>query len=293
VTDDADVTALALAQIPEVKIRRGAYVGIDPVSLLALVDLGDSRFPCGFGGVIPELNEVVSVLSVGPQHLMFPVSAKPGEGVVASVAAPLATVTTSIGAVVARYVGSAPTVGQRVALIWSEGPKIVGVLAAAAVLPDVPPDPAPGTTTRTATFRARQAGSTDRGSVRWWSASPQAGNSTYGAWFYGTAIRDTIPSSATLVSLQFKVNRTQDQGGDPRFTLHSDAVKSGIPSMSAYDEWDPAQGWQTPPMAAAWFSALKGGGSRLGVGLNQGGYNIFASLAQDSESGALRISWKE
>lgn len=289
---EADVILQGLGDRAVVAVNRGVFVGMSS-DLLALVDIGESRFPCDFGsGYIPTVGEPVQVLRIGSTNLLFPIGARPGEGTVLTVTAPLVKVQTSIGDFSMPFVGAAPTSGDRVAVIWSEGPKCLGKLSTTPTAPKPIPDPTPPATVQSATFNAINAGSTDRGSVRWWTDQPNAGNTSYGAWFYGTQIKDTIPAGAVFVSLEFFVHRTKDSGGAPRFTLHSDPFVSGIPAMSAYTDWDPAEGWQTPPDPAGWFAELKAGGSRYGVGLNQGGYNIFASLAQDRSSGALRISWR-
>lgn len=293
-TTEAEVIAEQFADVPALAIRRGLYVGLNG-DRQAIVDMGDSRFVCGWGsGWIPEVGEIVQVLTVGMQNLLYPTSAKPGEGTVLSSGSGVVNVQTAAGDFTMPYTGSAPTAGQRVAIVWSEGPRCVGVLSSTVTAPEPPPNPTGGTGPQTVTFRAAQAGSTDRGSARWWTPNPQASNSTYGAWFYGSAIRDTIPAGAIYVGLQIKVNRRQDQGGPPRWVFHDDlAPASTLPTFSSpYAEWDPPFGWQTPPFAVDLFNALKSGGGWAGVGLNQGGYNIFASLAQDSESGALRISWR-
>lgn len=279
-----------------VRLRRGVYIGLN-TDLMAIVDMGDSRFFCGWGaGFIPEVNEPVQVLTIGMQNLIFPLKAKPGEGTAMSTpgASPRVTVQTAIGDISMPYVGT-PSSGNRLAIGWSEGPRALGVLSASSdsSLPDA--DPTPPSPVKTVTFRATHAGSTDRHQARWWSPNPQAGDSSYGAWFYGSAPDGTIPAGATFVGLQIKINRTKDFGGKPRWVLHDGLypVNTGLPTFSSpYTEWDPPNGWQTPPMALTWFNALKGGGAWQGVGLNQGGHNIFASLAQDSESGALRISWR-
>lgn len=295
-TSDAEFFAEQLGQLSPTKLRRGRFVGLNG-DRLALVDMGDSRFPCLFGtGYIPPVNEVVQVLSIGSQHLLLPLGARPKVGTVQTVSAPYATVQTLIGSVTAAYAGTAPTSGQRVLLEWTEdGPVVLsGALSVTPGTIDPDPDSTPPAKVRTVVFRAVQAGTTNYGgSASYWTPTVQAGNGNYGFWFYGSAIKDTIPAGATLVSLQFKVNRTKDFGGDPRFVLHNAPYATPtMPTVSGYTEWDPPQGWQTPPMAATWFAALKQGGSYYGVGLNQGGYNVFASLAQDSESGALRISWR-
>jgi hypothetical protein len=291
--NEAEVILAGLDARAPVALRRGVFVGMD-AQFAALVDVGSSRFSCEFGaGYVPMPNEAVTVLTVGPRHLLLPQGAKPGEGVVASVTAPYAVVTTDIGDIKMPYVGSAPSAGQPVAIGWSNGPRVLGVLSALSTADEAPSAP-PAGGLKTVTFYATQAGSTDRGAPRWWTEQPWASNSTYGFWFYGTQLRDTIPSGATFVSLQMFISRVQDQGGDPRFVLHNGVSKAGgIPSVSAYTEWDPAPGWQTPPGASSWFAALKGGGSQRGIGLNQGGFNKFSSLAQYRASGALKISWRQ
>lgn len=295
--DAAEIAAL-FTGLEDVVIRRGTFAGIS-TGFLALVDMGTSRFPCEFGAdYIPVQNEAVQILSVGSRHLMFPLGAKPKVGTVqtSSSGATSITVQTSIGVITTIYVGTRPTSGQRVLIEWSEdGPIAVGVLSTTPAPPPPPPDPGPpGGQVSNVVFRAIDAGSTDRGSPRWWTGNPYASDSTYGAFFYGSAIKGTIPASAQFVGLQIKINRIQDQGGAPNFALHDAGTKGPIPGFGASTAWDPPNGWQTPPggLDAAWFAALKAGGPYAGVGFNQGGFNIFANLAQDAESGALSISWR-
>jgi hypothetical protein len=275
--------------------RIGRYVGND--GNLALVDLGDQRVPVRFGTPwVPEINEPVWVDSIdGALRLTGPTLPKPGSGVVSTITGNTATVLTDFGehTLTVAPTDPMPTSGDTVGIVWS-GPARPWCTLLIDVPDPVQPPPAPGgggSEVKAAEFRAIDAGSTDRGAPRWWQTQPWSSNTTYGAWFYGSQIKDTIPAGATFVSLEFYVSRVQDQGGSPRFTLHSDPVKAGIPAMSAYVEWDPPNGWQTPPDPAGWFAALKAGGDRYGVGLNQGGYSKFSSLAGDGMSGALRVKW--
>lgn len=276
---------------PRVDVRKATFVGV--VDKLAQVDMGDSRFVCDFGsGYIPVVGETVRIWSVGDQHMLFPAGPRPTVGTVLTVSGNIATINTSTGSITAAFAGAAPASGDRVGIVWSEdGPWCSQKLSSTPPPPGPIPDPGGGTA-RSATFRAIDAGSTDRGQARWWNDQPWASTSTYGAWFYGTQFPDTIPASASFVSLEFYVSWQQRQGGIPRFALHDFGFKNGLPNFGAYAEWDPPGGWQTPPNAAGWFNALKRGGGRLGVGLDQGGYNRFSSLAQDSMSGALRVSWR-
>lgn len=277
---------------PGVSVRKAIFAGVRDG--FALVDMGDSRFVCDFGsGYIPVLGETVRVWSVGGQHMLFPAGPRPNAGTVLTVSATTASVQTTVGDFSMPFAGASPTSGDRVGIVWSEdGPWCTSRLSSTTAPPGPVPDPGGGGTVRSATFRIIDSGSTDRSKPRWWTARPRAGNSTFGAWFYGTQIRDTIPAGATFQSLEFYVSYIQRSGSAPRFALHGSATKAGIPSFGAYTEWAPGSGWKTPPNASAWFNALKSGGGMLGVGLNQGGDNIFASRADNSMSGALRIFWR-
>jgi hypothetical protein len=260
---------------------------------VAYVDMGDSRFVAEVGtGYVPQVGETVQILSIGRRHLMLPARVLPGTGTVMTVSSGLAKVQTIAGEFTMPYVGTAPASGDRVGISWSEQPFVVGKLSVQPPGPDPIPDPGGGGT-RSATFMVTDTGSTDRGPARWWQSQPWASSSTFGCWFYGTQIRDTIPAAAQLVSLEFYVDvRKVNAGGTPRFALHNLASKSGLPSMQPYTQWAPGGGWQTPPMDGEWFAGLKAGGSALGVGLNQGGWTQYASRAENAMSGALRISWR-
>lgn len=276
--------------------RRGRYVGTDGVN--ALVDLGDQRLPVQFATPwVPQIGESVWVDSVdGRMRLIGPTTAKPGIGVVETISAAgtSAVVQTDFGrhTLIVAQSDPMPTSGDTVGIQWSSQPWCV--LLRDVPDPGAPPPPPAGGSgqVRTAEFRAIDAGSTDRDRTRWWTGQPWSSDSTYGAWFYGTQIKDTIPAGATLISLEFYVAWSRRRYGGSRFTLHSDAFKAGVPAMSGYTVWNPDDGWRTPPNAQEWFDALKAGGDRFGVGLNQGGWEEFKSLAQDGLSGALRITWR-
>ena len=280
--------------------RIGRYVGADGMN--ASVDLGDQRVPVQFATAwVPQINEAVWVDSVdGTLRLIGPTSPKPGIGVVETITGGSAVVQTDFGkfTMVVAPTDPMPTSGDTVGIQWSSQPWCT--LLVDVPDPDVPPPPpvGGGSELRTVEFRAIDAGSTDRDRPRWWQAQPWASESTYGAWFYGQQIKDTIPAGAQLhyvdgvPQLQFFVAWNRRRYGGSRFALHSDPVKAGVPAMSGSTVWNPGDGWQTPPNAQEWFDALKAGGSRFGVGLNQGGWEEFKSLAQDGMSGALRITWR-
>lgn len=289
-TSEVDALFSQFGDTPRVLVRRGVFAGI--TDGVARVDMGDSRFACDWGtGYIPTVGETVQVLTVDARHLLFPAKALPGTGTVLTAAGNRVNVQTTAGTYSLPYVGTAPTSGDLVGISWSETPFIIGKLSTSTPPPSPVPPPVAGQT-RSATFQAIDTGSSDRGRARWWQAQPWASDSTFGAWFYGTQIKDTIPAAAQFVSLEFYVSWQSRSGDSPRFVLHNAASKGDLPGYSAPVSWAPAGGWQTPPGAQDWFNALKAGGSWWGVGLNQGGYSKFSSRAQDSMTGALRISWR-
>ena len=288
--DEASAMIDQFGDAPRVALRRAVFA--ETRSGVAWVDMGNSRFACDWGnGYMPRPGETVQILSVNDRHMLFPARALPGTGTVMTTSATLVSVQTVVGTFSMPFVGAAPTSGQVVGISWSEQPFVIGALSVQPKAPDPIPDPGAGVI-RSAVFQALDTGSHNVGSSNYWQAQPWASDSTLGGWFYGTQTADTIPASASYVSLEFFVDRVQDQGSAPNFGLHALPVKAGQLSFSMTQAWDPPGGWQTPPNATGWFTALKAGGGRLGVGLNHGGYNKFASRAQNAMSGALRISWR-
>lgn len=298
---DAAAVLAQLAKKSTVVPRVGRYVGTQDGQ--ALVDMGDQRFPAAFlTGMVPQINEPVHVWSIdGAMFLVGPTTPKPGIGVIQSISGSQAVVQTDFGNFsmpVAPSSGT-PTSGDTVGISWSSQPWCT-LLVDVPDAPEPPPAPGGGGGVQSAEFRAIDAGSTDRGSARWWTGRPMASSSTYGAWFYGGQIKDTIPASATLAydhgqpQLQIFVSWAVRRYGPPRWVLHNQAFKGALPSVSSYTEWDPTRGagWFTPPNAQDWFDGLKAGGSWWGVGFNQGGWEEAKNLAEDGMSGALRIKWR-
>lgn len=276
-----------------VKVRAARFVGLQ--GQLALVDMGDQRFPVPFksGGYVPQINDPVWVESVdGALFMTGPAVGKPGRGVVTTIGTDVVTVTTDLGDFVMPYAGEEPSSGDTVGISWSSGPWCAR-LSTSPDEEDAPPAPGGGGGgVRTVEFRALDAGTT-HSNGDWWQAQVWSADNNVGAWFYGSQIKDTIPAGSTFVGLDIYINRVQQYGSAPNWALHNLPGKAGVPSFGGSTAWHPpANGWQTPPAAAAWFAALIGGGGSYGIGLNHGGYSKFASLAQDGMSGALRISWR-
>lgn len=288
--DEASAILQATEGAARAAIRRATFFAV--ISGVPWVDMGDSRFACDWGsGFVPVTGETVQVLTVNDRHLMFPSRAMPGTGTVMTSSSTLVTVQTIAGTFTMPFLGTAPTSGQTVGIQWSDVAHVTGVLSVQPKAPDPAPDPGAGVI-RSATFQAVDTGSHNVGSSNYWQAQPWASDSTFGGWFYGTQIADSIPAGATFVSLEFFVAWQSRFGAAPNFGLHALAGKTSQLSFTSVAAWNPAGGWQTPPNASTWFAGLKAGGGRLGVGLSHGGFNKFSSRAQDAMSGALRVSWR-
>lgn len=293
--NEVDVVSKAIGDRSLVVPRRATFVARTS-SGQATVAVDGAQFTVDFAtDFMPRAGDSVHIWQIdGLVFLVGPVTARPTRGLVTATSSTALTVNSNAGLLTGvPFVGAQPLAGDTVALGWSDGPVCLGRLSNVPSAPPViTPTPTPGTV-RSATFFATDSGSTDRDAPRWWTAQPWASNSTFGAWFYGNQIKDTIPAGAQFVSLGFYVSWVSRGGSAPRFALHNHGAKSTVPGFGAYVEWAPGSGWQTPPNPEAWFNGLKAGGAWAGVGLNQGGINKFASRAQDGSSGALSIAWKE
>lgn len=276
----------------------GTFVSFDATGYQ--VDVGGGRIPAQLGSsYLPIVNENVWVWFVDGQlkpqvFVMGPTAPKPGSGTVISVASGLVTVSTTVGDFVMPYTSTlSPTAGQILNITWGGGwpPSngfATGVASTSPTGITPPSGPGGGATTHVDTFTAIDAGSYQSGNG-WWTGQVRAGDSNLGAWFYGTKMADTIPSTAAIGSVQIYVSPQQIAGAPPNFALHAHATKpGGAPSIPGSSAVAIAPGWVTLP--SAFGVGLRAAGGAYGVGLNHGGNSILRSLAQDGQSGALRIT---
>jgi hypothetical protein len=280
----------------KVSMMLGYFRGLD--GMRATVDVGGGRIPADVtSAYLPEINDPVQVLFIDDKPYMLGSAVpKPGNGEVTAVDGDLATVSTSLGDVIADYPdGLLVAPGDFVKLFWSEGPFILNVRSTTPEPPPVPDPPTGGVTTRQEKFTAIQAGAWQLNGSRWSSDQPRASDGYLGAWHYGTKIADTITAAAELDSIEVYIRYASRLGNPPNFALHSQPTRGGAPDLSDSFPWAVTDGWNRMPdaQAATFFAALKAGGNKRGIGLNHGGVNRFASLNEDNESGALRITFRQ
>jgi hypothetical protein len=290
VTTDVDQIQRLLEGKSRVRAYSGAFAGMD--GLAVNVDLESSRLR-GIKSMTsyrPSMGEQVWVLFVDSVPWMIgPTVSPPGRGKISSLSAETAVVTTDIGDVTAtRGAGQTLAVGQDVKLYWQDGPHILGGFATTPPSPPPVPDPPapPAPTRHVDVFTAVDAGSWSA-SYGWQQQQVWASNSLLGAWFYGSKIRDTL-AGASIERIEIWSTLLQIQGSAPVFATHPHPGKpGGAPALANSTPLGAVSGvWLELPLAFGQYLA----GNIGGIGLNHGGYNKFRSLAQDPQSGALRIT---
>jgi hypothetical protein len=287
-----DVSVLLdLAKKSPVNVWPATFVGLDDDGwVLCDIKNGDAsgRVPAQvWTPYRPEVGERVFVVSVnGAFFLVGPAMPKPAQGTVKSVGSSVVTLDTDMGSVQATYdAGTTLSVSQEVKLLWSGGAHVVGILTAPAPPPPPPAPPEPVKRRHVDVFQPVDAGSFSGG--RWWQPQPWASDSTLGAWFYGSKIRDTL-QGAPVSKVEIWSTLASRMGSLPNFGIHPHASKlAGGPAItSATPIAPPNGGWLTLPTGFGQQLANAVGG----IGLAHGGFNKFRSLSDDPQSGALRIT---
>lgn len=268
-------------------VRRvaGVYRGVDGSRVL--VDFADGRVPAySLVGYVPELNESVWVEVLdGVAYMLGPTLPKPAKGVVASTGSGTCTVTTSLGVVTATVgSGVSLTIGQIVKLHWSDGAHVLGVIGVVAA-PVVPPPPSASSKAQTVTFTAVDSGSFQS---YWWTNDVRSSASNRGAWFYGSKIRDTIPSTASIVSASIYLPKPKRLLGSRPFGRHTHGSKPGG-GISIVDDstLSATSGWV--PIPTTLVDDLKTAVG--GLGFDIGGYNVWPGTQADGQSGSLRVTY--
>lgn len=282
----------ALADTSKVTRLIGTYVTDDAGR--AVVDVGGGRIPADFCGYVPGVNESVWVLFVdGTATILGPTKMRSGIGTVAAAPAfNLVTVSTDGGTEILPYAsGLSLSVGQVVKLgSWNDGGFVYAVMSTtpAPVAPPAPPAGSGGGSF-SQTFVARDSASYRSGNG-WWTSEVWSADNNTGAWFYGSAIADTIPDSATITRVQIYIAARQIQYAGPNFGAHGTPYRgggnisfgTGTQSVGIYNGWV-----DLPGFIGDYLKTTPGG-----IGLDHGGYSIMKGINQDGSSGALAINWR-
>lgn len=253
-----------------------------------LFDVGPERIPAkAMTSYRPEVNEPVWLVSINRRFYFIGAAlSKPGQGEILGLVDGRALVDTDIGEITASVAEGVGLVrGQIVTLYWQGGATVMNVLSTPRPVVEPPPAQGNAAVQHVDTFTAVDAGTFGGGN--WNQRQVWASASTLGAWFYGSKIVDTL-RGAPVQRIEIFCTLAQVFGDAPVFATHSHASKpGGAPALGNSTALRVSSGiWLELPLAFGQHLA----GTPGGVGLNHGGFNKFRSLAEDPQSGALRIT---
>lgn len=283
-----DAFLKALGEKSNVRRVPGFFRGMD--GNRAVVDFGGGRVPADMAmDGIPPVNEPVWILLIDnrdPLVLGYSVP-KPGIGTVVAVDGNIATVDTVFGNIPVGMLAIV-NVDDVVLLTWNErGGTILGPWVSPSDPGVDPGAPGGGVKEYFPEFTAVQSGSWRGG--RYWTPQVRAGDTNQGVYVYGTKIPDTIPSNASIKSVEIYISPASLAGSTPNFALHSLGSLSGAPSFGPQAAIGVGgTGWL--PLPTSWGDLLKRGGGYLGVGVNHGGNSIF-NPAGTGQAGNIRIRY--
>lgn len=301
-----DPLAAYLAELPGVEDNDRLEYGI--VTAVAgttvTVNLSGRTIICPFLNSYPAtVGDTAAVIRVGLYAVAIGATtrATPTVGTVTANGAGTVTVTVNgTAGLVMRYLSSySPTNGDIVQVVDGG---VIGAYATAPVAPvapEPPPVPPPPAMSGTTVFLARDAGTwrsgwrTDNSAV--FQGSTVTGANS-GAWFYGTAPADSL-GGATVLSASIWLHRVVGSGVDAAQDVHmwlhnsatrpgGDVTRTGGPRNRSLSVGD--RGWYD--LGADWGQDIVDAVKR-GVGITGSPYLQLASIADDAQSGAIKIVW--
>jgi hypothetical protein len=279
-----------------IRMLVGTVVSVDWVAQTVVVNLDTTSIVGRIAGQAPVPGKPINVMVVGQQAYTLGRQDPP----------PLATVTGAPSAGLVQVRGDdqvlytvgfqtsyTPAAGHRVLMDWDAGGHIVNRVDAAPVV--VPPEE----NQKEPVNRSQQFRATDSGSFRsgWSSGVVYYGQSYPSAgWFYGTQIADTIPSTATIRSVQMYLEVTASSGQPalPLF-LHTSASRpaGSLALDNQFNAGATPNGFRgNINLPTSWGDLLKTG-ARRGIGTTGPGYRRLNGPAQSASAGALVINWTE
>lgn len=284
--NNAETVARKLAQRDTVRSETAVFVRMD--GRLAVVNIGSSAVtvPCvGFYPPVAGMSVRVDWVNGSPV-VTGPVVPLNPLGEITSTGTPRATVLVDAVSytlpVMADYT---PVVGDLVAINWSMG-VIMGKLAA--VDAPTPPSEGGGGSVKpyTVTVRAANSGRYQSGSG-WWGRGPWASANNDGIWTYGSRVKDAV-GAGSVTRIDIYLPLVQEVGVASIGVHPHSSIPGGGPSITSKVNLPQGSrsGWRTLPVG---FGVYVAAGGR-GIGVADGGYNIWRGVDEDSLSGALRIS---
>lgn len=284
-TINAEVVARALSGRGVVRSETAIFVRME--GRFAVVNIGESTvtIPCvGFNPPVSGMPVRVDWVNGSPS-VMGPAAPLSPLGVITGTGTPMATVLVD-GEEYILYLsaGYKPTVGDQVEINWWSG--IIQGKVTGAASPTPPAESSGGAKPYTVTVRAANSGRYQPGSG-WWGKAPWASANNDGIWVYGNRVRDAVGSgSVSRVEIYLPL---QQQVGVASIGVHPHAsIPGGAPSISSKVNLPLGRrsGWQVLPVSFGTYVAAGG----RGIGVADGGYNIWRGVDTDALSGALRIS---
>jgi hypothetical protein len=284
-----------LKKIPTVGIQPGTFVSANTDGTVQ-IDFGQGAVTCQSAGFFQPLpGDFVRCIKVnGITMMLGPAIPRSSIGKVTATGTPVITVTTSIGSKQLPFLSSyTPTIGDTVDIDWASGGIVLGKTSAvpassyAAITPTA--------ATYSADFRAGDSGTWSVTSSNYFTADSWCTSTGHdrGAWFYGTAIADTIPDAAVINSVQAYMDEFYNEfpAQLALIGLHALTSKSGAPTITSPVSIPAGSGFKVLP--TSFGDALKTGVSKgIGTGsAGSSGYHKFRGVASDAESGLLRIQW--
>lgn len=282
---NAETVARKFAQQGTINTQTAVFVRME--GRFAVVNIGASTIPMPCVGFYPPVvGMAVRVDWVnGSPAVTGPVTPLNPLGVISGTGTPKATVTVDGVEYMLFYRdGYTPTVADNVEINWATGViqgKVTGTEA-----PEPPSESGGGSVPFTVTVRAANSGRYQPGSG-WWGKAPWASASNDGIWVYGNRVRDAV-GSGTVTRAEIYLP-LQQQVGVASIGVHPHAsIPGGAPTITSKNDLPQGRrsGWQLLPAAFGPYLAVGG----RGVGVADGGYNIWRGVDSDSLSGALRLS---
>lgn len=289
----AEEAAARLAGLDRVgaRVQQGTCKTMDWSKGRAIINISGGEVAVPVVGAAPVPGRQVWVLHVGDAAVCLGMLPRASMGLVQGAAtAGRVPVLADDGTVYSvPYLGAAPGSGLRVALDWSTGGHVQGVLSAEPEGSEyVPPSTAPPAgETRTITVNPVDSGSYSNSAGSWFGTAVASDSNSRGAYFYGTQVRDSIPAGAVVTRAEFFAAFEQARFAGVQIGASTLASKSGAPSWATSGvDIGLASGWKD---VGSLITSLRTTGRSIST--TNTGYSRLAR-AGSSNAGALSITFR-